>query len=468
MATKPMNRVIQHLLATCGREGMTDGELLTRFLSGRDDAALAALVGRHGPMVWGVCCRLLRGHHDAEDAFQATFLVLAQKAVTLPNRERVGNWLYGVAHQTAVRMRASAAKRGLRERQVVVMPEPTTAEQYVWNDLSPVLDEELSRLPDKYRVLIVLCDLEGVTRKEVARRLDLPEGTAASRLAAARAMLAKRLTRRGIVVSGGLMGAVLSQQASAAVSPLVLSSTIKAVTLVAGGQAAATGGVSVTVATLTEGVLKAMLMSKLKSAAAVLLVVLVCIGGGVAVTPMVMGKQPNSPKKSDDKKRAMDNKKQAEAKEAALKDAVAWEIKKLEGSWQVQSQTYQGNPFDDSKPNEFVFSGNTLTIKTRGQDDAKMTFTIDPAKKPKTMDVKPEKEPEPGTKVVNGELIYELNGDTLKICVGFPRPKELTDKDQPLIILKRKSLILKDDQKKEQMGKQPNSPKKSGTSRPAR
>jgi DNA-directed RNA polymerase specialized sigma24 family protein len=81
-------------------------------------------------MVWGVCCRLLRSHHDAEDAFQATFLVLVQKAATLPNREKIGNWLYGVAHQTAVRMRALAAKRGVWERQVTVLPEPATAEQY--------------------------------------------------------------------------------------------------------------------------------------------------------------------------------------------------------------------------------------------------------------------------------------------------------------------------------------------------
>ena len=156
MTTTPINRVIQHILAACGRDGMADGELLTCFLSHQDDAAFAALVRRHGPMVWGVCRRLLRNHHDAEDAFQATFLVLVKKAATLPNRETVGNWLYGVAHQTAVRMRAMVTKRGMRERQVAVMPEPATAEEYVWNDLAPVLDEELSRLPDKYRVLIVL------------------------------------------------------------------------------------------------------------------------------------------------------------------------------------------------------------------------------------------------------------------------------------------------------------------------
>ena len=107
-------------------------------------------------------------------------------ATTLPDKELVGNWLYGVAHQTAVRVRALVAKRGAREKQVEVMPEVTSSEQYIWNDLKAVLDEELACLPGKYRILIVLCDLEGKTRKEVARQLAIPEGTVASRLAAAR------------------------------------------------------------------------------------------------------------------------------------------------------------------------------------------------------------------------------------------------------------------------------------------
>ena len=286
MATTEMNRFIQHLLAACGRDGggMTDGELLTRFLSNRADDALAALMRRHGPMVWGVCCRLLRSHQDAEDAFQATFLVLVQKAATLPDKEMVGNWLYGVAHQTAVRMRAMAAKRSVRERQVTVMPEPIPTDQFLGNDLPLVLDEELSRLPDKYRVLIVLCDLDGLTRKEVARQLGVPEGTVASRLATARTMLAKRVARRGVVVCGGSLGAVLSQQAASACVPAaVCVSTIKAATLIAAGQAVA-GAISPTVAALMTGVTKAMCMMKIKSALAVLLAVgLVCGTSGLGM-----------------------------------------------------------------------------------------------------------------------------------------------------------------------------------------
>jgi RNA polymerase sigma factor (sigma-70 family) len=285
VATTQMSLFVQHLRKTVLRNGfgVTDGQLLDSFVHHKDDVALAALVRRHGPMVWGVCCRLLGSHHDAEDAFQATFLVLVQKAAALPNKEMVGNWLFGVARQTAVRMRALAAKRSVRERQVTVMPEPNTTNQH-FNDLKPFLDEELSRLPDKYRALIIFCDMEGKTRKEVANQLDLPEGTVASRLATARVMLAKRLARRGVIVSGGLLGAVLSQQAaSAAVPTVVVSSTIKVLTLVAGSA----GPISAQFAVLTERVLNIMLLRKLKTAGAALFVImaLVALSGGLSTHP---------------------------------------------------------------------------------------------------------------------------------------------------------------------------------------
>jgi RNA polymerase sigma factor (sigma-70 family) len=262
--------------------GMTDGQLLEDYISRHDEAALAALVHRHGPMVWGVCRRVLRNHHDAEDAFQATFLVLVRKAASIASRELLANWLYGVAHQTAMKARATAARRRARERQVTEMPEPEVVQQDLWHDLQPLLDQELSRLPDKYRVPIVLCDLEGKTRKEAARQLGVPEGTVAGRLARARTMLAKRLARHGLVVSGGALGAMLSQSAASACVPTsVVSSTIKAATLFAAGQAAATGVISVKVASLTEGVLKTMLLTKLKLATALVLMVMVIGVGGL-------------------------------------------------------------------------------------------------------------------------------------------------------------------------------------------
>ncbi len=192
--------LLRTLIVQQEQAGMSDAQLLGRFVERRDQSAVAALMCRHGPMVWGVCRRLL-SHHDAEDAFQATFLVLLRKAVSIVPRERVANWLYGVAYQTARKAQAMQAKRRTREQQAMILPEPQAVERDVWNDLQPFLDEELSRLPDKYRVAIVLCDLHGKTRKEAARQLGLSEGTLAGHLTRGRSMLARRLSRRGVALS---------------------------------------------------------------------------------------------------------------------------------------------------------------------------------------------------------------------------------------------------------------------------
>jgi RNA polymerase sigma factor (sigma-70 family) len=275
MATNQTSKVIQHLRrAVLSRDGaeLTDGQLLEGYISRRDEAALAALVRRHGPMVWGVCRRVLRNYHDAEDAFQATFLVFVRKAVSIASPELLANWIYGVAHQTALKARATTAKRRARERQVKEMPEPAVTEQDLWDDLQPLLDQELSRLPDKYRVAIILCDLEGKTRKEAARQLGVPEGTLAARLARGRGMLARRLARHGLAVSAGSLAAVLAQHTASASAPAsVVGPTIQAASLFAAGQAAVAGGASVQAVALMEGVLKTMLRTKLKLAATVVL-----------------------------------------------------------------------------------------------------------------------------------------------------------------------------------------------------
>jgi RNA polymerase sigma factor (sigma-70 family) len=287
MPTRPTSRVIEHLRrAVLPRDGaeLGDGELLTRFIERRDEAALAALVTRHGPMVWGVCRRLL-SRHDAEDAFQATFLVLVRKASSVVPREMVGSWLHGVAHRTALQARRTAARRRTREAQVTEMPDTEAVQQDQWPEVQRLLDEELSRLPDNYRIVIVLCDLEGRTRKEVARQLGVPEGTVAGRSARARALLAKRLARRGVTLSGAALTTVLARNvASARVPDSVVSSTIHAATLVAVGQSAAAGAIPVQVAVLAEGVLKAMLMSKLKAVVAVVLVLGLLATGATVLT----------------------------------------------------------------------------------------------------------------------------------------------------------------------------------------
>ncbi|HTU21362.1 MAG TPA: sigma-70 family RNA polymerase sigma factor [Gemmataceae bacterium] len=277
MATNPTSQVIQHLRRVLLQEnaGLTDGQLLGIFIESRDEAAFAALVKRHGRLVWNVCRRLL-GPQDAEDAFQATFLVLCRKAASIRRREMLASWLYGVAYQTALQARRTAARRRRWEKQVVDMPEPAVMETDLWHDLQPLLDQELSRLPDNYQMVILLCDLEGKTRKEVARQLGLPEGTVASRLTRARAILAKRLARHGLAVTGGTLAAVLSQKA---VSASVPASTMKGVAVVAAGQVATTGALSVKVAALAEGVLKTMLLNKLVKLMELLLVLGVLSGG---------------------------------------------------------------------------------------------------------------------------------------------------------------------------------------------
>ncbi len=282
MATDPMNKVIRYLRSPLLLEGadLADGQLLERFVDRRDAAALEVLVRRHGPMVWGVCRRVLQNHHDAEDAFQATFLVLARKAASVRPRAKVGSWLYGVAYQTALKARATRAKRKTRERQVENMPEPAVAESAAGRDLQAVLDHELSRLPEKYRAVIVLCDLEGRTAKEVAQQLGLPQGTVASRLARGRAMLAKRLVRPGVAVTGCSLAGVLSQEAASATVPnSVMISTIKALAVAAAGQAATTGLVSAKVAALSEGVVRGMLLTKLKIAIVIVLGLAVTLAG---------------------------------------------------------------------------------------------------------------------------------------------------------------------------------------------
>jgi RNA polymerase sigma factor (sigma-70 family) len=261
--------------------GVPDGELLTRYLASRDADAFAALVRRHGPMVLGVCRRILPNDYDAEDAFQATFLVLVRKAASVVPKARVGNWLYGVAYQTAVRARSLAFKR--RGREVHVAKVPERAERVPpdeWRDIQPLLDRALHALPDRYRVPIVLCDLQGKTRKEAARELGWPEGTVAGRLARGRAALARRLTRQGVTLSVGVMGTLLTESMTSACMPIPLvEATIRAADLMAAGQAA--GAISSHVAILMEGVLKVMLLNKIKTALAVMMLIAVAgIGTG--------------------------------------------------------------------------------------------------------------------------------------------------------------------------------------------
>jgi RNA polymerase sigma factor (sigma-70 family) len=254
--------------------GVADGELLERFVRERDQSAFAALVRRLGPMVLGVCRRVLRHEQDAEDAFQAAFLVLVRRAAAVRPPGAVGGWLFGVARRTALEARRAAARRRAHEARATPRTEAPEAPE---PDLRAVLDGELAALPDAYRAALVLCDLEGRSRRQAARELGVPEGTVASRLARGRWMLGRRLARRGLPWSAAGLTLALARGASA-VPVLLFDSTVEAAGLLAAGRAAA---LSPRVVALTEGVRKAMGTLKLKAAAAVLLALGV-LGAGAA------------------------------------------------------------------------------------------------------------------------------------------------------------------------------------------
>jgi RNA polymerase sigma factor (sigma-70 family) len=285
MATGQISFMMQQLRrAALLRDGeeLSDGQLLDNYLLDRSEAAFETLVRRHGPMVLGVCRRALGPTPDAEDAFQAVFLVLVRKAASIRPRDLVGNWLYGVACRTALKAKATAARRRAREKQVSDMPAKEVHDAEIWRDLQPLLDQELRRLSANYRTAVVLCDLEGKSRRAAARQLGWPEGTLSTRLTRGRKILAQRLTRRGLALSAGALALALAQNtASASVpAPLVIS-TVKAATLTAAGQAA-TAVVTAKVAALTEGVLHAMFLTKVKTALALLLLVgLLATGAGL-------------------------------------------------------------------------------------------------------------------------------------------------------------------------------------------
>jgi RNA polymerase sigma factor (sigma-70 family) len=281
MAIPQSATILHHLRQTILRHenaGLTDGQLLRSFLYRRDEAAFEALVRRHGPMVRGVCRRVLRNLEDADDAFQAAFLVLIRKALTLTTREVIGDWLHGVAYRTALKARVAASRRRMKEKQA--LRQEAFFEQENRSEWLPLLDEEVGRLPPKYRLPVVLCDLEGRTRKEAAQHLGWPEGTVSGRLSRARAMLARRLTRRGVALSAVTLAASMAGEASARLPISVSRSICKAALECAAGSAV--GSVPAHVAALSEGVVKAMFVSKLKNAVALVMVALVLTAGAGA------------------------------------------------------------------------------------------------------------------------------------------------------------------------------------------
>jgi RNA polymerase sigma factor (sigma-70 family) len=281
-------RRLRTLIGAGGESAASDAHLLERFARGRDECAFAELLRRHGPMVLGVCRRVLRHDHDAEDAFQAAFLVLARKASAIRKRASVAGWLFAVAWHVAVKARLARsrdeARRAARELEGREMPRTDTAGELERRELRAALDEELGRIPEKFRDAVVLCHLEGKTLAEAAAQLGCPVGSMSWRLARGRELLRKRLQRRGVVLSAGPLAAALADGATAAVPADLALTTVKAAATFAAGKVAAAGAVSPAAAALAQGALHTMSATTGKIVLALLLG-LGALGAGLAVIP---------------------------------------------------------------------------------------------------------------------------------------------------------------------------------------
>jgi RNA polymerase sigma factor (sigma-70 family) len=354
MANAVLGGVLWHLRQAALRsDGATrsDGELLDRFRTDRDEAAFALLVRRHGPMVLGVCRRTLRNEADAEDAFQATFLVLARRAHTVSPADRVGTWLYGVAYNTARKARTTNRRRLARERRAGEARLPADRDDR--SDLREVLDVELNRLPERFRAAVLVCDLEGESLQEAARRLDCPLGTVASRLARARHMLRQGLARRGLAVAAVLAAGT----ASAAVPARLAMLTSRA----------ATGAIPISqpVLALTQGVIQTMFLAKVKLAVAAVVaagVLVAGIGNGSALVRAEQDKptKPVKPPGADDKE---PEKPVKPGEKPAKPEKPAGDVKKAEG-------------FTGTVKSVNATAGSITLTATKGDSSVDRTFSV--------------------------------------------------------------------------------------------
>ncbi len=277
--SSPILQVIHHAVEDRCVRDLPDQELVHRFHAQQDQSAFHALLRRHGAMVLDACRGVLGNDADAEDAFQATFLILARKADSIRKTASVGSWLHGVAKHTALKARAQSATRQKHEARVPLR-EASEPDDLSWRELRQVLHEELRRLPERYRAPLLLCYLEGATQDAAAAQLNLAKSTLRERLERGRALLRTRLMRRGLGPAALLIAVAWpAAHGSSSVPVSLVVSTVKAATGFAAGSAAASV-VSAKVAAITEGVLNAMFLTKLKIASLVLLVVAATLGAG--------------------------------------------------------------------------------------------------------------------------------------------------------------------------------------------
>jgi RNA polymerase sigma factor (sigma-70 family) len=417
-----MNRVIHFLRrAVAPPGGDDDRELLRRFVAAREEAAFAGLVGRHGAMVFGVCRRVLDDVHDAEDAFQATFLVLARRASSVRKQGSLASWLYGVAYRVACKARAaSALRRRAEERPVDQVSAPDTATEAARREVRPVIDEELNRLPEKYRAPLVLCYLEGKTNEEAARLLGWTKGTVSGRLARARDLLRPRLARRGLAIPAAGLAALFAHNAAAPAA--LVETTVRA---------ALTGGAPPAAVALAGGVIRAMFATQAMKWTAVVTVL------GLATAGTLWHYAPAAGGADEELRRAAADKEQPTPPKPGVLFALPEDprkepedLPKLQGRWKAVALEHNGEKLSAEavkgfrvaflKDIIFFYSNNTESVTK---------FKLEPSSKPKVIwlgHVGADRKVE----MIRG--IYALEDDRLKICVdndeGKATPTEFATK----------------------------------------
>jgi RNA polymerase sigma factor (sigma-70 family) len=404
-----LTTVAQHSMVADAQP--SDEELLMAFVERRSQDGFAQLVERHGPMVLGACRRVTRNIHDAEDAFQATFLVLARRAAAV-KPGLLANWLYGVALRTALKARAAANRRRVKEQDMAMLPDSVDQTQTVDREVIQSLDAALCKLPAKYRTAVVLCDLEQKSRRESAALLRIPEGTLSSRLATARKLLAAGLRKRGITLSIASLVAVLSRHPRPCPAEILVQATVRSAVRFCLGHTAGLALASNRATTLAEGVLRMMAVKKILIGLLLFVASASLVGVGASVYGDV---------------------------KARLRVQKA-----LEGVWLVESVEDSGD-MREAKGFQVVFKGDRFTFQPPGRKEPEFAgrYEIDPDKGPQMIDFIDAQDG------LARHAIFDLKGDELRICMNEDPAGERPDRfvsekkqggsnNDLLMILKRK------------------------------
>jgi RNA polymerase sigma-70 factor (ECF subfamily) len=438
MPEKTLTGVLRHIhqiaAVQTGRE-QSDGTLLDQFIHARDEAAFSVLVERYGPLVLGVCRRILGHADDADDAFQATFLVFARKAASIRRSAALGGWLRRVARSVASNARRERTRRQHREGACQPAVSQERASDIDWHEVHATLDQELQRLPEHYRVPLLLCYIEGQTRDEVSRRLGLSLGVLHGRLERGRGLLRDRLLRRGVTLTAPLLALALGESSTqAAVSPTAVLATSRAALQFARGS---TPTVSAQVLSLAREAMKSMFLGKLKLAAAAVLctgLFVAAAGGfGRSADPAMAVSSPR-PEPA-----------QAAGKDAGpAEDPVAKAIRDLQGEWQavaIEANGKRDTSSDEVTDLRLLFQRDQIILKNVGVDKSrKLKFKLDPTKSPRSIDLISLDGPD---KLQTVAAIYALSKGQLRICqfrAGSRRPTDFTTRpgdDRVVIVLER-------------------------------